>query len=374
LFGSTFLRSSSQGHPSTSSPSQGGRGQTYSQGRSTTPPNLSQRIGPLPTHTMAGTNPPPNIPMPYLASLKIPYLTKLTNDPILHEPTWSNMPTKLPSDIPKFEGKLGEDPANHVMTFHLCLSSNNIMDDSIHLRLFQCTLTGPSAKWYVDEKSRSHVTFESLAKAFLSFFQLPVSHDIGLELLSKFKKNTAIHISDHIHEWRRRHSLCKEETTKEQHLDWFLKSLVSVIAKDVASTFPQSEEEAISKAQQFDLIYAQTGYLYTVSPDAPRPKPFGQDKPGMSHTADGLIGSMNHLNPYIHPSPAYDAHQYPQPYGGTSYYPPPTHQQSYHVSPPPPMGGPSPVPMMHPASQPSTCPPSSSTYNLLEPPLFFSPF
>jgi hypothetical protein len=28
-----------------------------------------------------------------------------------------------------------------------------------------------------------------------------------------------------------------------------------VIAKDVASTFPQSEEEAINKAQQFDLIY-----------------------------------------------------------------------------------------------------------------------
>jgi hypothetical protein len=223
--------------------------------------------------------------MPYLASLNIPDLTKLTNDPILHDPTWPNMPTKLPSDIPKFEGKPGDDPANHVMTFHLWCSSNNIMDDSIHLRLFQCTLTGSSAKWYVDEKSGSHATFESLAKAFLSFFQLPVHHDTGLELLSDFKQTTAIHIADHIHEWRRRRSLCKEETTKEQRLDWFLKSLVSVIAKDVASTFPQTEEEAINKAQQFDLIYAQSGYLYTVFPDAPRPTPFGQDKPGMSHAA-----------------------------------------------------------------------------------------
>jgi hypothetical protein len=127
--------------------------------------------------------------------------------------------------------------------------------------------------------------------------------------------------------------LCKAETTKEQRLDWFLKSLISVIAKDVASTFPQSEEEAINKAQQFDLIYAQSGYLYTVFPDAPRPIPFGQDKPGMSHAADGLIGSMTHLNPYGHPSPTYGANQYPQPYGGTSYYPPPTHQQSYPVVP-----------------------------------------
>jgi hypothetical protein len=124
---------------------------------------------------MAGTNPPPPLQMPYLASLNIPDLSKLTNDPILHDPTWPAMPTKLPSDIPKFEGKAGDDPANHVMTFHLWCSSNNIMDDSIRLRLFQCTLTGPSTKWYVDEKSGSHVTFESLAKAFLTFFQLPIS-------------------------------------------------------------------------------------------------------------------------------------------------------------------------------------------------------
>jgi hypothetical protein len=46
----------------------------------------------------------------------------------------------------------------------------------------------------VDEKSGSHVTFESLAKAFFSFFQLPVRHDTGLELLSKFKQTTVIHI------------------------------------------------------------------------------------------------------------------------------------------------------------------------------------
>jgi hypothetical protein len=130
---------------------------------------------------MAGTNPPPPLQMPYLASLNIPNLSKLTNDPLLHDPTWPTMPTKLPSDIPKFEGKARDDPANHAMTFHLWCSSNNIMDDSIRLQLFQCTLTGPSSKWYVDEKSGSHATFEFLAKAFLTFFQLPIHHDNGLE-------------------------------------------------------------------------------------------------------------------------------------------------------------------------------------------------
>jgi hypothetical protein len=151
--------------------------------------------------TMAGTNLPPQPQMPYLASLNIPDLTKLTNDPISHDPTWPAMPTKLPSDIPKFEGKAGDDPTNHIMTFHLWCSSNSIMDDSVQLRLFQCTLTGPSAKWYVEEKSGSHVTFESLAKAFLTFFQLPIRHDNGLELLSEFKQTSSMHIADHIHEW-----------------------------------------------------------------------------------------------------------------------------------------------------------------------------
>jgi hypothetical protein len=129
---------------------------------------------------MAGTNPFPNPHMPYLVSLNIPDLTKLMNDPILHDTNWPNMPTKLPSDIPKFEGKPGEDPANHVMTFHLWCSSNNIMDNSIHLRLFQINLTGSSTKWYVDEQSGSHVIFESLAMTFLYFFQLPVHHDTSL--------------------------------------------------------------------------------------------------------------------------------------------------------------------------------------------------
>jgi hypothetical protein len=281
-------------------------------------------------------------------------------------PTWPAMPTKLPSDIPKFEGKAGDDPANHVMTFHLWCSSNSIMEDSVRLRLFQRTLTGPSAKWYVEERSGSHATFESLAKAFLTFFQLPIRHDNGLELLSNFKQTSATHIADHIHEWRRRRSLCKAETTKQQCLDWFLRSLVSLLGKDVASTFPQTEEEAISKAQQYDLIYAQSGYLYTVLPDLPKPVPFGQDKPGMSHSADGLIGTTTHHGPPPHPPPRYGTPQYPPAYGGTPYYPPPAYQQPYPVAAPPPTSGPPPAPPIHPPISTSSGTPSSSTYSTSE--------
>jgi hypothetical protein len=125
----------------------------------------------------------------------------------------------------------------------------------------------------------------------------------------------------------------------------------------VASTFPQSEEEAINKAQQYNLIYAYSKYLYMVLPDALRPVPFNQDKPGMSHSADGLIGTTTHHNPYIQPPPMYGTPQYLPIYGGPSYYPPPLYQQSYPVVPPQSLGAPPLVPMLYPVSQSSMGPP-----------------
>jgi hypothetical protein len=57
--------------------------------------------------------------LPFLAMLNLPDLDKLMNDPVSRDPTWPPVPTKLPSDIPKFEGKNGEDSGDHVTTFHL---------------------------------------------------------------------------------------------------------------------------------------------------------------------------------------------------------------------------------------------------------------
>jgi len=54
----------------------------------------------------------------FLATLDLLDLTCLTNNPIQHALFWQAIPTKLLSDILKFDGKLGEDPNNHVMTFH----------------------------------------------------------------------------------------------------------------------------------------------------------------------------------------------------------------------------------------------------------------
>ena len=82
----------------------------------------------------------------FLATLNLPDLSQLTTDPILHMNGWLTIPTKLPLDIPKFNGRTGDDSSNHVMTFHLWCSSNSLVDGSIRFRLFQWTLTGTATK------------------------------------------------------------------------------------------------------------------------------------------------------------------------------------------------------------------------------------
>jgi hypothetical protein len=145
-----------------------------------------------------------NRQLPVLATLDLPDLCRLTNDPIFHSPIWLVIPAKLPSDILKFDGNYGEDPNNHVMNFHLWCSSNSLMDDSIRLRLFQRTLIGLATKWYIELPHASFHDFNSLAMSFCMQFQLPIHYVTGTELLTSLHQIDSVHISDHIHEWRRR--------------------------------------------------------------------------------------------------------------------------------------------------------------------------
>ena len=75
---------------------------------------------------------------------------------------------------------------------------------------------------------------------------------------------------DHVHEWWRRKSLCRAPTFEDRvYMGWFLRSLLPAIRKDVASHFPQTEEATLQIVSKYDLIYAQSGYVYTVLPDLP---------------------------------------------------------------------------------------------------------
>ena len=125
---------------------------------------------------------------------------------------------------------------------------------------------------------------------FLNHFQLPVLYDVGTELLSTFRQDKATHISDHIQEWRRRKWLIKAFIPPKFLLEWFLKSLLPYIAKDVSTFGVQKEEQAIFRAQELDLIYAQSGLLYEILPNAPRSSFDPKIKP-RPH-ANGIVGYM----------------------------------------------------------------------------------
>jgi hypothetical protein len=75
------------------------------------------------------------------------------------------------------------------------------MDDSIHLLLFQQTLTGSATKWYIELPRGFFTDFNTLAMDFLTHYQLLNHYETGTEILSSFEQPKATNISDHIHEW-----------------------------------------------------------------------------------------------------------------------------------------------------------------------------
>ena len=124
--------------------------------------------------------------LPFLETLKLPDLSKLMNDPIRHHPAWPPVLVKIPTDIPKFDGKTGEDPANHITTYHLWCVSNSFLDYSIKLWLFPRMLTGNAAKWFIELPSTAFFDFQSLEIDFLTHFPLPIQYEQSLSFSPLF--------------------------------------------------------------------------------------------------------------------------------------------------------------------------------------------
>lgn len=234
----------------------------------------------------------PNRQLSFIATLDFPDLLCLTNNIINYILFWLSMLNKLPSDIPKFEGKSREDPSNHVMTYHLWCASNSIIDDSIHLCLFQHTLIGLAAKWYIELPQAYFYNFSQLSTSFLTHFQLPVRYDNGTKLLNLLKQSTSTYISDHIHEWRRRRHLVNVFIPDQILAKWFVKPLLPKITEDVANAGVVTTEKVISQAQYLDLIYMQSGTLHEKIPNLPKQNQIIA-APSGSHATDDMIGSLN---------------------------------------------------------------------------------
>ena len=87
-----------------------------------------------------------------------------------------------------------------------------------------------------------------------------------VEILTNFHENTSTYIIDHIEEWHKQHALYKINIKNEFILGWFMKYFISITTKDMTMTMLQYQEETIVKAQQFDIFYSQSRYMYTIIP------------------------------------------------------------------------------------------------------------
>jgi hypothetical protein len=99
---------------------------------------------------------------------------------------------------------------------------------------------------------------------------------------------------DHIQEWHRKRWLIKTPIPLTFLLELFLNSLHPPISKDVATYGVSNEEEVIFRSKQLDLIYAQSGMLYHLLPEAPWSNYNPRKKLGPH--VNGIVGYTN-VNP-----------------------------------------------------------------------------
>ena len=74
-------------------------------------------------------------------------------------------------------------------------------------------------------------------------------------------------------------------------VEWFTKSLLPPIARDVAMGGVVTEEQTIAQAQYLDLVYSQSGTLYDFLSNVAQANT-DPSKPSSSSHADGVIGSI----------------------------------------------------------------------------------
>jgi hypothetical protein len=73
--------------------------------------------------------------------------------------------------------------------------------------------------------------------------------------------------------------------------EWFMKSLLPWISRDVSMGGVFTEEESIAKSHYLYLVYSQSGTLYELIPNATHATN-DPSKPSSSSPADGVIGSV----------------------------------------------------------------------------------
>jgi hypothetical protein len=129
---------------------------------------------------------------------------------------------------------------------------------------------------------------------FLTHYQLAIHYETGIDILSSFKQSSTTHISDQIHEWRRRRRLIKLDLPDQLLAEWFTKLFMNNISHDITMGGVVTEEQAINRMQYLDLIYLQNCTLDNLLPDAPRPSTTATSiTPAAYHATYGVIGTFH---------------------------------------------------------------------------------
>jgi hypothetical protein len=74
-------------------------------------------------------------------------------------------------------------------------------------------------------------------------------------------------------------------------VEWFTKSLLPQITRDVAMGSVVTEEEAIARAQYLDFVYSDSSTLYELIPNSTRATN-DPSKPSSTSHVDGVISSV----------------------------------------------------------------------------------
>jgi hypothetical protein len=169
------------------------------------------------------------------------------------------------------------------------------MDDSVRLRIFLRSLIKSASKWYIELKGDYCRSFNDLEMTFLTHYQFLIRYDVGTEILNPLHQNNTTHIYDHIHEWQRRRRMVKNHIPKKILTEWFTKSLLPPISRDVAMAMVATEGKAIFHSQHLDFIYSQSVNLYDIIPISP-PRSIDPRQPLSRILSDGVVGSIPHAS------------------------------------------------------------------------------
>ena len=125
-----------------------------------------------------------NTQFPFLATLELLDLYRLTNNPIQHHPSWLVFLVNIPTYILQFDAKLGEDTTTHITIYHLWCVSNLLLDDSIQLRFFLHTLTDYVSMWFIEFPTTLLNNFNSLEMAYVTHIQLPIWYETCTNIIT----------------------------------------------------------------------------------------------------------------------------------------------------------------------------------------------